>query len=248
MKTLLSLFISFIAGISTIIGSFVVFLNIKKENINKFISFSLSFSVSIMVGISIFDLIPNSFFSIIKTYNLLGIPLMIVIFLIGYFIIKVLSKKMDILKGEGKLYKLGILSMITLIIHNLPEGIATFISSYQDINMGLKLGFAIMLHNIPEGITIAVPLYYSTKSKRKAILYTVLSGLSEPIGALLAFIILKKYITMTLIDIILLLVASLMITLSIEEILPKANDYNEKKYVIYGLILGLIIIITSLII
>ena len=84
--------------------------------------------------------------------------------------------------------------MIVLIFHNLPEGIATFVSSYHDINLGLKLGLAIMLHNIPEGISIAIPIFYSTKSKIKAFRATLISGLSEPLGALLAFIFFKNYV------------------------------------------------------
>ncbi len=83
--------------------------------------------------------------------------------------------------------------MIVLILHNLPEGIATFLSSYHNTSLGIKLSIAIMLHNIPEGISIAVPIYYATKNrKKKAIKATLLSGLSEPVGALLAFVFLKK--------------------------------------------------------
>jgi len=133
--------------------------------------------------------------------------------------------------------------MIALMLHNLPEGIATFMSSYKDINLGFKLGFAIMLHNIPEGISIAVPIYYASKSRGEAIKKTLLSGFAEPIGALLAFIFLHKYVTYKLISFILILVAGIMITLSIHELLPKALKYKEYKYIGIGLFTGCILII-----
>lgn len=99
----------------------------------------------------------------------------------------------------------------------------------------------------PEGISIAVPIYYSTGSKKKAIRDTFLSGLSEPIGAILAYVFLKKYISELLVSIILIVVAGLMITLSIQEMLPKAMEYNEKKSIYLGFIIGIIIILLSLI-
>ena len=131
--------------------------------------------------------------------------------------------------------------MIVLIFHNLPEGIATFVSSYHDINLGLKLGLAIMLHNIPEGISIAIPICYSTKSKIKAFRATLISGLSEPLGALLAFIFFKNYVNDLMISFILIIVAGIMITLSIQEMLPASLKYNENKYIYLGFFIGLLL-------
>lgn len=141
------------------------------------------------------------------------------------------------------LYKLGILNMLALILHNFPEGIATFMSSYKDIHLGLKLGLAIAFHNIPEGISIAVPIYYATKSKKNAIFKTFLSGIAEPIGAIIAYIFLSKYITDSLISIILLFVGGIMITLAIEVIYPKARKYNLNKFLYLGFIIGTVLIL-----
>lgn len=150
-------------------------------------------------------------------------------------------------KAEN-LYKLGLLNMIVLILHNLPEGIATFLSSYHSMSLGLKLSVAIMLHNIPEGISIAVPIYYATKSKKKALKATFISGLSEPLGAILAFIFLKRYVSELMISIILIVVAGLMITLSIQEMLPASLKYKENKYVYLGLISGAVLVIINMLI
>ena len=146
---------------------------------------------------------------------------------------------------NNNLYNLGILSMIALMVHNFPEGIATFIGGIQDINLGIKLGCAIMLHNIPEGISIAVPIYYSTKSKKKAIFHTFLSGISEPLGALLAYLFLSDFITETMISIVLLFVSGLMISLSINKLLPEALYYKETKCVYRGLIIGILLILIN---
>ncbi|MGN1379439.1 MAG: ZIP family metal transporter [Bacilli bacterium] len=246
MKIINALLISLIASFSTCLGCIFLFFNIKKENINKFITFSLAFSIAIMIGISIFDLLPDSVIILIVHYKYISIPIFIILFLISYILIKILNKLLN--KYENNLYKLGILSMIVLIMHNLPEGIITFISSYKDINLGVKMAFAIAMHNLPEGIAIAVPIYYSTKSKKKAFIKTFLSGFSEFIGAIIAYLFLAKYVNDISLSLILTMVAFLMITLSIEQMLPQVKKYNENKYIHLGLIIGFIIILLSVII
>lgn len=241
------LLVSTLAGFSTMLGSLVIFFKLKEEKYNKFITLSLSFSLAIMIGISIFDLIPESFFKCIYTYGFnKSIIILLIAFILSYIVITLISGLMDKEGIKEDLYKLGLLNMLVLILHNLPEGIATFLSSYQDLNLGLKLGLAITLHNIPEGIAIAVPIYYSTKSKKKAFKATFISSLAEPLGAILAFIFLKNYISEMLISIVLIVVAGLMITLSIQEMLPKALKYKENKYIYLGLILGIILVFFSL--
>ena len=129
-----------------------------------------------------------------------------------------------------RLYKVGIVSMLAIIIHNIPEGIATFIATTSDIDLGLSLALAISFHNIPEGIAIAVPIYYSTKSKKKTLLYTLISALSEPFGALICFIFLKKYITIKMLGILFSMIAGIMLHISICELLPNAKRYNLVRY------------------
>ena len=131
----------------------------QDKNINKFITTSLAFSLAIMIGISITDLIPSSTLNLLKAYGVgEGIILSFISFIIGIILVIILEKMMKKSEKTNDLYKLGILNMLALILHNFPEGIATFMSSYQDIELGLKLSLAIALHNIPEGISIAVPI------------------------------------------------------------------------------------------
>ena len=246
MEIIGALLVSTIAGLSTMFGALVIFFKFKEKNINKFITASLSFSLAIMIGISITDLIPESSYILLSNYGIgKGILASLLAFIIGIILVKYLHKLMDKTEATNDLYKLGILNMLALILHNFPEGIATFMSSYKDIELGLKLGLAIAFHNIPEGISIAVPIYYATKSKKNALFKTFLSGIAEPIGAILAFIFLSKYITDELISIILLLVGGIMITLAIEVILPKAKKYNLNKFLYLGLLIGIILILIN---
>lgn len=236
-----------IAGLSTIIGCVGIFVPIKKKD--EFITFSISLSLSVMLMVSIFDLIPSSLpnigsdiFSSILIFSLF--------FGVGVVMVGFLNRMIEREKGESKdnLYKLGVLSFIALVLHNLPEGILTFMSTYQDFSLGLSLCLAIALHNIPEGVSIAVPIYYSTGSVRRALGYTFLSALAEPLGALLAFLIFKNFITDQMVSMFLILVAGIMVTLSIEKMLPEALSYNKKKPLYLGLLIGTIIVILSLII
>ena len=171
--------ITTIAGLSTMIGVIFIFLKIK--NINKFLSISLSFSSIVMILISIFDLLPESFFYLVLKNKLSGIIISIISFLSGIILIKfsnIIFKKLE--EKGSSLYKLGILSAIVLMLHNIPEGIITFLTSGTNKILGIKIAIAIMLHNIPEGISIAVPIYYSTYSVSRAVKTTLISALSEP--------------------------------------------------------------------
>lgn len=244
MKILLPFIITLIAGLSTVLGCFAIYF--KPKNIKKFISASLSFSATVMILISITDLIPTSFFNIIENVRVgKALFFMILSFFLGAFLINLIDKKIDKYKNDNNLYKVGILSAVVLMLHNLPEGVATFLSSYTDIGLGVNLGLSIMAHNIPEGICIAVPLFYSTKSKSRAVRATLFSGLSEVIGALLAFLFLSKFVTEVMISFILIAVSGIMISLAINELYKEARKYNSNKYFYLGIMVAFIFIIVQ---
>lgn len=239
---LIPFIISLIAGLSTLIGC--IFIYIKPKNTNNFIGICLAFSATIMISISILELIPKGFFNLKNIYgDLYAIISLIIMIIIGYGINILINKKISKNKhNESNLYRVGILSMIALMIHNIPEGILTFLTSSVDIKLGVKLSIAIMMHNIPEGIAIAIPLFYSTKSKIKAIKNTLISGLSEPFGALLAYLFLYRFMSNTLIGVILLFVAGIMISISINDIFEEAKNYSGKN-ILLGIFLGIILIL-----
>ena len=240
-----SLLISSFAGISTLLGGLVVYFKFKDKN--SFIAFALSFSLSVMISLSIFELLPDSFITLSSRFGLLvGIIFTTVMFLVGKFLVTKINKKLALLHNKDNLYRVGLLSMIALMLHNFPEGIATFMASYNDVSAGISLGIAIMLHNIPEGISISVPIYYATGSKKRGVIYSLISGLAEPLGAILAFIVLKNYINEITIALVIVIVAGIMITISINEMLPEVNSYNKKNISILGMIIGVILVIVNL--
>lgn len=243
MNDLFPLLLSFIAGISTVLGSLFILFRIKK--VGEFVVFSLSFSLGIMTLISLFDLIPSSYPVIINNYGFIyGIIIFILVFLLGYQSVKLINDRIK--DNDSSLYKIGILSMISLVLHNFPEGIAVFIGALTNTNIGIKLCIAIMLHNIPEGIAISVPLYYSGVEKKKVFMYTLLSGLSEPVGALLAYVILKDFINEVFLSAVLVFVSGLMISLSLNDILREIKKYNKFKYMIYGLLISFVVFCVTL--
>ena len=245
MREIIALIITTIAGLSTVIGGCIVFFKIKNKE--KFISFCLSFSLSVMITISIIDLLPSSFIELNSNFSLIkSIIITVVLFIVGAILVSILDRNIKVNKSkDSNLFKLGILNMIALMLHNFPEGIATFMTSYSDLSIGISLSFAIMMHNIPEGISIAVPLYYSTGKKGRGILYTFISALAEPLGAIVAFLFLKQYINMLTISYVLIIVAGIMITISINELFPEAIKYNESKQIKLGMLLGVVVILIN---
>ena len=242
-NTLIAFLLTFIAGFSTMLGVLVIY--IKSKNHNKIIMASLSFAAGVMITVSITDLIPESILllgnnlknSTTIIISILAIVLGIIIsMIIDYYLPdKPISNTKD-----KSLFKVGIISMIAIILHNLPEGIATFVATSSDVKLGISLTLAIAMHNIPEGISISVPIYYSTGSKKKAILYTLISALSEPLGALLAFIFLKIFINDTILGILFSLIAGIMLQISFCELLPAARKYDNKKYLFIFFTIGVI--------
>jgi len=244
---LLPLLLSLFAGLSTVIGAFIVFFS----NINQkiIITFSLAFSAGVMISISLVDLFVSSCDILIKSIgNTKGILYSIIFLLIGALITYLINslipeENIKYTKGDNKhLFRIGLTSMLALMLHNFPEGMATFISGYENLTLGLSVTLAITLHNIPEGIAIAMPIYHSTNNKALAFKYTFLSGISEPLGALFAFLFIKPYINQLILSIIFLLVAGIMLYISLVDLLPTAKYYKAEKTFIISLFLGIILI------
>lgn len=163
----------------------------------------------------------------------------------------ILDHYVDKTSESSNLFKVGIMSMIAIILHNIPEGIVTFIVSDQNIILGISICIAIALHNIPEGISIAIPIYYSTGSKKKALLYTFVSSLSEPIGAIIAWLFLSKYMNDIILGIIFSFIAGIMMQIAFSKLLPTGTNYNRKLsmvFFVFGFILmGISLLLNNLI-
>ncbi len=149
-------------------------------------------------------------------------------------------------RTKDALMRTGLFSALAIAIHNFPEGLATFMSALQDPALGVTIAVAIAIHNVPEGISVAVPVYYATGSKRKALGYAFLSGMAEPLGALVGFLILMPFISPALLGYIFAAVAGIMVYISLDELLPTAEKYGEHHIAIWGLIAGMAVMALSM--
>ena len=233
-----------ISALSTLLGIIPIFIKIKDKN--KLISISCSFASGVMTSISIISLIPESINYLSNKYT--SYILIIVAFIsmfLGIITSYYLDKYIDKVSTGSNLYKVGILSMIVIILHNIPEGIITFITSNQNILLGLSICISIAIHNIPEGISIAIPIYYATNSKFKSIIYTFISSLGELLGAIITYLFLSNYITDTILGIILSFTAGIMLSISLTRMYRTSYNYNHKLARLF-FIIGIIFMIVSL--
>ena len=149
-------------------------------------------------------------------------------------------KAQPVQKKEGKLLRLGIFSALVIAVHNFPEGLATFITAMENPELGTSIAFAIALHNIPEGIAVAIPIYYATHRRGKAVGYATLSGIAEPVGGVLGYLVLRSVLTPSLLACVLAIVAGIMVYISLDELLPSAESYGQHHYAIGGVISGMV--------
>lgn len=236
-KIIFSFIVTTVAGISTLLGIFPLYL--KRTSKDKIINFSLAFSSGVMLSVSIFSLLPEGINLLSDKFNFFQIVLFVLIVsMLGFFI--GISSNLLFNKYDNKLYKIGILDTIIIMLHNIPEGILTFSFTVSDTRLGLLLALNIICHNIPEGISIAIPVYYSTNSKKKAFLYTFISGMSELLGAIITYIFLYKYITVKFLAIVLIFTFGIMSYLSLFQLLPNSLKYRNTKRTLVYFILGFI--------
>lgn len=246
-NVLYAFILSFLAGISTVIGALVILFDKKKNN--KTVVISLSFAAGVMMCVSLTDLLPNSFGMISSSNALFPKIILSLIFMtfgiiISMLIDKYLPDNSENADNKG-LYKIGIISMVAIVLHNIPEGIATFITSTNNLKLGLTITIAIALHNIPEGISIAVPIYHATNNKLKAFLYALLSGMSEVIGSILAYLFLAPLINDHVMKALYAIIAGIMIHISVYELIPGAYKESTLKSVLKYFLIGFGVMILS---
>jgi len=252
MSFIFPLLLAFLAGISTTLGSLIAFLIKKREPKFCYLCVAFGFSAGVMIFISFTELLAQG----IENTNLLtaisgffaGILL---IFLIDFLIPHTYEEE-SYENGKGKLKRTAILLTLGIAIHNFPEGIAVMFSSISNIRLGILIALAIALHNIPEGIAVSLPVFYATKSRKKAFWYSFLSGIAEPIGAVLSFLFLYQFLNNFILGIILSAVAGIMVFISFDELLPyvyKHKESHKQQHLsMLGLFLGMFVIALTLII
>ncbi|MDI6453188.1 zinc transporter ZupT [Peloplasma aerotolerans] len=249
------------AGLSTGIGGIIAFH--KKASSKKFLAFALGLSAGVMIYVSFIEIFPKAFVSLSEVYGVrLGYLYTTLAFFLGVFLIALIDKLVpkaqnphepkglnvdDESHEKNELLRMGMFSALAIAIHNFPEGLATFIAALESPVLGISIAVAIAIHNIPEGIAVAVPIYHATKSKKKAFMYSFLSGLAEPVGAVIGFFLLYQLLSESLFGIVFAMVAGIMVYISLDELLPTAEKHGEHHIAIYGLITGMIVMAASLV-
>ncbi|MCP4439162.1 MAG: zinc transporter ZupT [Aureispira sp.] len=254
-----------LAGLSTGIGGLIAFF-IKKHN-TKPLTIAMGFAAGVMLYVSFMEIFPAAIDSLTHYFHSSskGNFWALVAFFAGMFLVALIDKLIpshenphefhedeDELDSSGKspqqkrLMKIGVLTALALAIHNFPEGLATFVSALEDPTLGITIAVAIALHNIPEGIAVAMPIYYASGNRKQAFWYSFLSGVVEPIGALVGYLILMPFLNEMTMSLSLAGVAGIMVFISLDQLLPAAEEYGDHHLSIYGVVAGMMVMAVSL--
>lgn len=261
---LFAFLLTLFAGLSTGVGSLLAFFT--KTTNTKFLSIALGFSAGVMIYVSMIEIFFKAKDSLVAGLGeRSGSWVTVISFFGGILFIAIIDKLIPSVENpheirlveemdedakkahkNKKLMKMGMFTALAIAIHNFPEGLATFTAALTDPSLGIAIAVAIAIHNIPEGIAVAVPIYYATGSKKKAFWHSFLSGLAEPVGAVLGFLVLMPFLNETIFGILFAGVAGIMVFISFDELLPAAREYGEHHLSIYGLIAGMAVMAVSL--
>ncbi len=262
-NVLLAFGLTLFAGLSTGIGSVLAFFT-KRTN-TKFLSIALGFSAGVMIYVSMIEIFFKAQDSLVTALgSKAGSWATVAAFFGGIIFIAVIDKLIPSIENpheikkveqinnpqmyhrKNKLMRMGLFTALAIGIHNFPEGLATFASTIKDPGLGVAIAIAIAIHNIPEGIAVSIPVYFATGDKKKAFRLSFLSGLSEPVGAVIGYVLLRSFFNDVVFGVLFAGVAGIMVFISLDELLPTAREYGEPHLSIYGLIAGMMVMAVSL--
>ena len=255
--------VTLLAGLATGFGSTLAFL--AKRTNTKLLSTALGFSAGVMIYVSFVEIFPKAKVALVEQLgDVQGYWITVLSFFGGIIFIAIIDKlvpdfenphevhraeemqQQELAEQFKKLYRMGLFAAIAIAIHNFPEGLATFFSAIKDTKLGIAIGVAIAIHNIPEGIAVSVPIYYATGSRKKAFVYSFLSGLAEPLGALIGYVVLFSFFNDAMFGVLFASVGGIMVFISLDELLPAAREYGHYHLAAYGLVGGMAIMALSL--
>lgn len=246
--------IALLAGLSTLIGYFIVAWSGRAYNAN-FVTLSMGFTAGVMIYLSFVELLGEAGAILSDLHGEKGALYTLLAFFVGIIITALIDKMIphyenphevdnDIPKSTPKrasLYRVGVLTTLAVAIHNFPEGIATVFSGMQDFELGVTVAVAIAIHNIPEGIAIAAPVLKATKSKKKAFIWTLIAGLAEPLGAFLGYYALKDVFNENVFAILLASIAGIMVFISFDQVLPATQRWGRHQMTTYAILSGMLV-------
>ncbi len=228
------------AGLATGIGSMIAL--VARTTSRGFLSVALGFSAGVMIYVSMIEIFQKARTTLIEPYGLRpGTLITVLAFFGGIFAIALIDRLIPSFENPHevhsvesledrkaavdlrRLHRMGVFTALAIGIHNFPEGLATFVSALQSPGLGIAVAVAIAIHNIPEGISVSVPIYYATRSHKKAFAYSFLSGIAEPVGAVVGYLLLRPFISPALMGITFAAVAGIMVFISLDELLPSPS-------------------------
>ena len=259
------------AGLATGIGSAIAFF--VKDKSTRLLTFAMGFAAGVMLYVSFVEILPEAIHKLTLAYGdneRTGTTFGVIAFFVGMLVVGIIDRLIphdenphefaveterlvapkdnsNKSASDQKLMRIGVLTALALALHNFPEGIATFVTALDDPQLGMTIAIAIAIHNIPEGIAVSMPIYFATGDRKKAFAYSFLSGVVEPIGAIVGYLLLMPYLTPTLMGLLLAGVAGIMVFISLDQLLPAAEEYGEHHLSIYGVVLGMVVMAGSLI-
>ncbi len=260
-----ALLLTLVAGLSTGIGGLLSMFH--RQTSSRFLCTSLGFSAGVMVYLSFMEIIPEARHFLISTGESETVADIqsVILFFIGVGIVALIDRfvpsrdnpheipnVLNMVTGEKNedidhhLMRTGLFSAIAITIHNIPEGLATFTSFIAEPQIGVSIAIAIAIHNIPEGIAVAVPIYFATGKRGKALIIALLSGLSEMVGALIGLVLIQFSGTDLMVGFVLAATAGVMVYISFDELLPTAERYGKHHLAIYGVLSGMGVMALSL--
>lgn len=253
----LALFITFLAGMTTVLGGCLTFF-IKKDNL-KALSVGLGLAAGVMIFLGLTEVLtgsrellskyfPNNFEWLVFGGFFAGI---LVAVLLDWLLPDHIEPDLFVKQDEccpdiHRIKRAGILTAIAISMHNFPEGLSTFFMTTQNVTLGISVALAIAIHNIPAGIAIALPIYHATGKKKLAIWYSFLSGISELVGAVIGLFLLQTILPQMAIGFIFASVAGILIYISFDTLLPLSREYGDGHYSIFGVMSGMFLIWLSL--
>ncbi|KUG29931.1 metal transporter, zip family [hydrocarbon metagenome] len=266
---LLAFLLTVLAGLATGVGSAMAFF--AKRTNTSFLAVALGFSAGVMLYVSFVEIFQKARDALAtQTTAVLANWYTVGAFFSGVLFIALIDKlvpsyenphEMHTIEEMGmgqaalpkdekhdfaKLRRAGILAAVAIAIHNFPEGLATFTAALSDPALGIAIAVAIAVHNIPEGMAVSIPIYYATGSRKKAFVYSFLSGVSEPVGALVGYVVLRPFFTPTVFGVLFAAVAGIMVYISLDQLLPSAEEYGEHHLCILGVVSGMAVMALSL--
>ena len=262
----IALLLTLLAGLSTGLGGVIVLMT--KRFSTKTLSFALGFSAGVMLFISLTELFAEANAGLGSAFGeRTGLMYTVLSFFAGIALIAIIDNMIPskenpheysaapssadggISEGDSsKLMRLGLFSVIAIAIHNFPEGMATFVSAMENPQTGLSIAVAVAIHNIPEGIMVAIPIYYATRKKGKAVGNAFLSGIAEPIGGVAGYLLLSRIFDRSLNGVVLGVVAGIMVYIALDELLPSAEKFGHHHLSIIGVIAGMAVMAAMILI